>query len=47
MDYTASAEFREYHPIQQAAAVQHEFLQIFPFTEHSGKVGADAAPTSS
>jgi Fic family protein len=39
VDYTASAEFREFHPIKQAATVQHMFLQIFPFTEHSGKVG--------
>ena len=39
VDYTASAEFREFHPIKQAATVQHLFLQIFPFTEHSGKVG--------
>jgi Fic family protein len=39
VDYTASAEFREFHPIKQAATVQHRFLQIFPFTEHSGKVG--------
>lgn len=39
VDTTASAEFKELHPIAQAAAVQHKFLQIFPFTEHSGKVG--------
>jgi len=39
VDFTASAEFREYHPIKQAATVQHRFLQIFPFPEHSGKVG--------
>jgi Fic family protein len=39
VDFTASAEFREYHPIKQAATVQHMFLQIFPFTEHSGKLG--------
>lgn len=39
VDFTASAEFREYHPIKQAATVQHQFLQIFPFTENSGKVG--------
>ena len=38
VDFTASAEFREYHPIKQAATVQHQFLQIFPFTENSGKV---------
>ena len=39
VDFTASAEFREYHPIKQAATVQHQFMQIFPFTEHSGKIG--------
>ncbi|HXN41268.1 MAG TPA: Fic family protein [Myxococcaceae bacterium] len=39
VDYMASAEFRELHPIEQSANVQHQFLHIFPFTEHSGKVG--------
>ncbi len=39
VDYTAGAEFREYHPVKQAAVVQHRFMQIFPFTENSGKVG--------
>lgn len=39
VDYTASAEFREFHPIKQAASFHHQFMQIFPFTEHSGKVG--------
>lgn len=39
IDWTASAEFRELHPIMQAARVQHGFIQIFPFTENSGKVG--------
>jgi Fic family protein len=39
VDYMASAEFRELHPIEQSASVQHQFLHIFPFTEHSGKVG--------
>lgn len=39
VDYTASAEFREFHPIKQAAVVQHKFMQIFPFAENSGKVG--------
>jgi Fic family protein len=38
VDYTAGAEFREMHPIKQAATVQHMLLQIFPFTEQSGKV---------
>ncbi|MCY1076986.1 Fic family protein [Archangium lansingense] len=39
VDYTNSAEYRECHPIKQAAVVQHKFMQIFPFTENSGKVG--------
>ena len=39
VDFTASAEFRELHPIEQSAVVQHQFLHIFPFIEHSGKVG--------
>ncbi len=39
VDYTASAEFREFHPIKQAAVVQHQLIQIFPFQEHSGKIG--------
>lgn len=39
VDYTASAEFREMHPIKQAATFQHQFMQIFPFAENSGKVG--------
>ena len=39
IDYTATAEFREQHPILQSARVQHQFIQIFPFAEHSGKVG--------
>jgi Fic family protein len=39
VDYTGSAEFREFHPIKQAAVAQHRFMQIFPFTENSGKVG--------
>jgi Fic family protein len=38
-DYTQGAEFREFHPIKQAATAQHQFMQIFPFTEHSGRVG--------
>lgn len=39
IDWTASADFRELHPIMQAARVQHSFIQVFPFTENSGKVG--------
>ena len=39
LDFTTTAEWREFHPIQQAGHLQHKFIQIFPFTEHSGKVG--------
>jgi Fic family protein len=39
VDFTASAEFRELHAIEQSAVVQHQFLHIFPFAEQSGKVG--------
>jgi Fic family protein len=38
VESTTSAEFRESHPIKQAAGFQHQFLQIFPFPDHSGKV---------
>ncbi len=39
VDFTGTAEFREYHPIKQAATLQHQFMQIFPFAENSGRVG--------
>ncbi len=39
LEWTASAEFREFHPLLQAARVQHEFIKIFPFTDTSGKLG--------
>jgi Fic family protein len=39
VDSTNTSEFREAHPIKQAATAQHSFMQIFPFTEHSGRVG--------
>lgn len=35
----SSNEFRRWHPVKQAAAFHHEFMQIFPFTEQSGMVG--------
>jgi Fic family protein len=43
VEFTGSTEFREYHPIKQAATFQFQFLQIFPFSEHSGKVGRMAS----
>ncbi len=33
-----SADFRGSHPVQQAARFHHGFMQIYPFTENSGKV---------
>lgn len=39
LDFTTTAEWREFHPIQQASWMQHKFIQVFPFAEHSGKVG--------
>ena len=33
------SEFFDLHPIAQAAQLQFQLIQIFPFTEHSGSVG--------
>lgn len=38
VDYTTTAEFRELHPVNQAAAVHWTFMQTFPFPENNGKV---------
>ena len=43
IESTATTDFRDHHPIHQAAIVQHGIIQIFPFTEHSGKVGRMAS----
>lgn len=43
VESTATADFRDHHPLHQAALVQHGIIQIFPFTEHSGKVGRMAS----
>lgn len=37
--FTGTAEFREFHPIRQAAHIHHTFMQVFPFAEHNGKIG--------
>jgi Fic family protein len=39
LEFTTAAEWREFHPIQQASWIQHKFIQVFPFADHSGKVG--------
>jgi Fic family protein len=33
-----SADFRNAHAIQQAARLHHGFMQVFPFTENSGRI---------
>jgi Fic family protein len=33
-----SADFRNAHPIQRAAKLHHGFMQVYPFTENSGRV---------
>jgi Fic family protein len=38
LDVTDTADFRQSHPVQRAARLQHGFMQVFPFTEGSGKV---------
>ncbi len=38
LDFSGTAEFKEYHPIKQAAVVHYGFMQIFPYTENSGRV---------
>jgi Fic family protein len=38
MDFANTSEFKEYHPLKQAAVLHYGFMQVFPFTENSGKV---------
>jgi Fic family protein len=38
LDGTDSADFKKSHPLQQAARVQHGFMQAYPYTDGSGKV---------
>jgi Fic family protein len=38
LDGCESADFRNAHPIQRAARLHHGFMQVFPFTENSGRV---------
>jgi Fic family protein len=37
-DQAESAELRNAHPILRAIRIHHSFMQIFPFTENSGRV---------
>jgi Fic family protein len=38
LDACESADFRNSHPIQRAARLHHGFMQVFPYTENSGRV---------
>ncbi len=38
LEHTESADFRNAHPIQRASKLHHGFMQVFPFTENSGRV---------
>ncbi len=37
-DLYGTADFKQSHPLQQASRLQHGFMQVYPFTEGSGKV---------
>ncbi len=37
-DQAESAEWRSLHPVQRATRIHHGFMQIFPYTENSGRV---------
>jgi len=37
-DSCDTADFRNAHPIQQATRLHHGFMQVFPYTENSGRV---------
>ncbi len=38
LEYTDSADFRNVHPIQGATRFQHGFMEVFPYTENSGRI---------
>ncbi|HYG66067.1 MAG TPA: Fic family protein [Anaeromyxobacteraceae bacterium] len=38
-DVFESADFKTFHPIQQAAKLHHGFMAVYPYTENSGRVG--------
>jgi len=38
LEWCESAEFRSSHPIQKASKLQHGFMQVYPYTEGSGKI---------
>jgi len=38
-DFMGSDEFRRMHPVKQATHSHHRFMELFPFSDLSGKVG--------
>ncbi|ABS25309.1 Fic family protein [Anaeromyxobacter sp. Fw109-5] len=38
LEATESPEFRHLHPVQQIARLQHGFMQVFPYTDQSGRI---------
>jgi Fic family protein len=38
IDFCNTSEFKEYHPVKQSAVIHYGFMQVFPFTDNSGKV---------
>jgi Fic family protein len=38
IDFCNTSEFKEYHPVKQSAVLHYGFMQVFPFTDNSGKV---------
>jgi Fic family protein len=38
VEATDTADFRQSHPVQRAARLQHAFMQVYPYTEGSGKI---------
>ena len=38
-DFMASEEFKKLHPVKQATHSHHRFMELFPYSDLSGKVG--------
>jgi len=38
LDACEASDWRSMHPLQKASRLQHGFMQVYPFTENSGKV---------
>jgi Fic family protein len=38
-EFMGSADFKAWHPLKQATHTHHRFMELFPFSDQSGKVG--------